>query len=156
MRKHRLHPGYVYLADGTTTIWTIMGKGVVVCLWDRRSRRGGMAHFLRPTAHDPLRASPLYGDVALGMLISHLLVAGSRIEDMVARVYGGRSDDDNVAVARQVLAQYGIPLTSDGTGTEADGRLDFDVQTGEVDRTERRSVESGLVDLVVRQAVSAA
>ena len=151
MRRHRLHPGYVYIADGNTIIWTVLSSGIAVCLWDERSHRGGMNHFLRPKSQDPMKASPLFGDVALSVLIAKLLQVGSRREDLVARLYGGACPGligketvgiENARVARLILEQYEIPIAAEHIGGEKGRKILFDVDTGSVELEQR---ESGLL-----------
>ena len=141
MRRHRLHPGYVYVADGKTLVWTLLTRGIVVCLWDERSHRGGMNHFLSPNSPDPARASPLFGDIALGLLLAKLLQVGSRREDLVAQIFSAKSSGEsqesnltkeNWTVAQRILEQYEIPLKREMNDLDKKTCVTFDLRDGRV------------------------
>ncbi len=38
--QYLLKPGYVFLSQEPTLIYTVLGSAVTVCLWDRKNRYG--------------------------------------------------------------------------------------------------------------------
>jgi hypothetical protein len=67
--KVYLHPGQVFAAAYPTTVTTILGSCVSLCLWDPTLRIGGINHFLLPFWIGDDAASPRFGTVAIESLI---------------------------------------------------------------------------------------
>lgn len=138
--RHKVAPGRIYVATGRTLLWTVLDRGVAVCIWDRRVRRGGLAHFILPYTRDLADGSLLYGNAATTKLVAVMLESGCLRQDLVARVVGGGSDGtdpsgarlglDNVKAALDTLARYGIATVSEAVGGTASRTLRFDVESG--------------------------
>lgn len=45
---HILHPGEYYATTGNNILGTVTGSSVVVCLYDKEKKIGGMGHFIVP------------------------------------------------------------------------------------------------------------
>lgn len=136
-----LEPGYIYFTRQATTIATVLGSCVSVCLWDRRQRFGGINHFLYPSTHDPVKATPKYGNAATLALAHMMTDAGCVREDMVAHVLGGAFPEEaegqdigaeNVAVARKILQHKEIRIVSEDVGGCMGRKVIFDTGTGRV------------------------
>jgi chemotaxis protein CheD len=136
-----LQPGYIFFSKGETSVRTVVGTCVAVCLWDRTLRYGGMNHFLYPSARDKKRATPRYGNVATLALIKIMEEAGCQRHDIVAQVLGGaiaegKSGRDlgkrNIDAARQVLSKKGIAIISEDTGGYMGRKVLFDTATGQL------------------------
>lgn len=122
---------------------TIVGSCVSVCLWEPHRHLGGINHFL--LAHPPAATHrtglrPLsYGALAIPELIRSVCALGSRPGDLQAKVFGGSQapgrrgpGGQNVSVAVEILAHWGIPLrASDVAGTRG-RKLIFDTADGSV------------------------
>ena len=67
---------------------TVLGSCIAACLWDSRSRVGGMNHFMLPDG-DMADASGRYGSYAMEVLINEMLKLGARRETMQAKIFGG-------------------------------------------------------------------
>lgn len=135
-----LEPGYVYLSKMPVTVRTVVGSCVVVCLWDRRLRYGGMNHFLHPRARTAAKATPQYGNAATLALVRIMLEAGCRRGDLMAQVMGGAFPEggigpnigaQNVAAAREVLSAKGIRIVSEDIGGAMGRKIIFDTGTGQ-------------------------
>jgi chemotaxis protein CheD len=89
----KILPGEYYFTGDDMVIVTVLGSCVAACIRDRVSGIGGMNHFMLPdNAGDvgsPLAASMRYGRYAMDTLISALLTAGARRENLEAKVFGG-------------------------------------------------------------------
>ena len=130
-----LYPGQLFLSGENIVVSTILGSCVAVCLWDSRISLGGMNHFLLP--NDPLNSSDLrYGNNAVRKLVEDMLARGAVKDRLMAKIAGGacvldgfaakRSiGDQNVAVAKKILAQYGIAITSEHIGGRRGRKLLF-------------------------------
>jgi chemotaxis protein CheD len=89
----KILPGEYYFTGDDMVIVTVLGSCVAACIRDRVSGIGGMNHFMLPDsagdAGSPLAASMRYGRYAMDTLISALLAAGARRENLEAKVFGG-------------------------------------------------------------------
>lgn len=139
--SYYLEPGYIYFTRTSSTIRTVVGSCVAVCLWDKNLKYGGMNHFLRPLAEIPDQATPLYGNVATLALLQMMADAGCQSEDLVAQVLGGASPDgdegrgighENVEIARSVLHRKGVGIQSEDIGGHMGRKIAFDTSTGQL------------------------
>ena len=81
-------PGEYFVADENIVIMTVLGSCIAACLWDSRSRIGGMNHFMLPDG-DLADASGRYGSYAMELLINEMMKLGARRETMQAKIFGG-------------------------------------------------------------------
>jgi chemotaxis protein CheD len=69
---------------------TLLGSCVAVCLWDQRLRMGGMTHSMLPRSIDRDSGAGGQGaDAHIDELVQRMIAAGSRTEDMSAKLFGG-------------------------------------------------------------------
>ena len=87
--QYFLKPGYVFLSQEPTLIYTVLGSAVTVCLWDRKNRYGGVAHFLYPIINTLNQTTTQFGNVAVLTLIKLLINDGSEKTSLEAQVFGG-------------------------------------------------------------------
>ncbi|GKS86707.1 MULTISPECIES: chemoreceptor glutamine deamidase CheD [unclassified Acidovorax] len=81
-------PGEYFVSDENLVIMTVLGSCIAACLWDSRSRVGGMNHFMLPDG-DSSDVSGRYGSYAMELLINEMLKLGARRESMQAKIFGG-------------------------------------------------------------------
>lgn len=81
-------PGEYFVSNESLVIMTVLGSCIAACLWDSRSRVGGMNHFMLPDG-DSNDVSGRYGSYAMELLINEMLKLGARRESMQAKVFGG-------------------------------------------------------------------
>ena len=139
--EYYLKPGFLYLTREETVIYTVLGSCVAVCLWDRQNRIGAMNHFLYPRTADPAQATARFGNVAVLTLIRLMLAEGVAREGLEGQIFGGgtlgtgRPEGDigpqNVQVARKILTQQGIPITSEDVGGGKGRKLIYNTGTNE-------------------------
>jgi chemotaxis protein CheD len=139
----------VFLLGGTlvvkavpSNLVTILGSCVAVCLWDRKTKIGGMNHFLLPETVDD--AKSLNGGIgSTRTLIQSMVRKGASIRNMEARIFGGANKFfvektflnvglQNVEAAKFALEERGIPIAFHDTGGKAGRKIYFNTQTGEV------------------------
>ncbi len=89
----KILPGEFYVTTENTTIVTVLGSCVAVCLRDPKEGIGGMNHFLLPTDHatsiSPLSESARYGVYAMELLVNQMLKLGADKRRLEAKVFGG-------------------------------------------------------------------
>jgi len=141
VKDYMLKPGYIYVTTGSSVVRTVLGSCVAVCLWDKNQKHGGMNHFLYPKANTKSKPTAQYGNVATRALIRMMADAGSYRKDMVAQIFGGGYSNDgkgkeigeeNVHVARSILADHGINVISEDVGGQMGRKIIFDTSTGHV------------------------
>ena len=84
-----LQPGHLAVCETPTTITTILGSCVAVCMWDPVTGVGGMNHFMLPLPASGIAAGPRFGAVAMEELMAGLRGIGARLPFLRARIYGG-------------------------------------------------------------------
>ena len=120
---------------------TILGSCVSVCLWDKKTKTGGMNHYLLPETVD---AKSLDGGIdATRFLIQSMIRKFSTIQNMEAKVFGGSNrffieksflnvGVQNVEAAKFALDEAGIPLVEHDTGGREGRKIYFNTLTGKV------------------------
>ncbi len=138
-----LLPGEVSVVAQPTTIRTIVGSCVAVCLWDRVRRVGGVNHFLLPRPIPEMPPSARFGTLAMRQLIERACLLGAKPDRMEAAVIGGAYaagascgiaiGDENVAVALDFLAEMGVRVLRRETGGTHGRRILCDPATARLD-----------------------
>ncbi|HEU4385038.1 MAG TPA: chemotaxis protein CheD [Anaeromyxobacteraceae bacterium] len=138
-RSVYLHAGQVHAAGEPSSVVTVLGSCVAVCLCDREAAVGGMNHFLLP--HATLREqSPRFGAVAMPQLLEQVLRLGARRERLEAKVFGGACviealkgrnlGSENVELALRVLRGAGIQVLERDVGGHRGRKLVFHTDVG--------------------------
>jgi chemotaxis protein CheD len=135
-----------------------VGSCVVIVLYDRLMRIGGMAHAILPRKRaeeettqyhrdEEGRVFAKYVDQAIEMLISEIKVLGGNTEHLVAKLVGGahmfvllEGDKhgigwENTEAAREQLARFGVPIETEVVGGTVGRNVRFDCSTGIVEIT---------------------
>ena len=131
------------------TVLSVLGLGscVVVVLYDREARIGGLAHILLPDpSHSQQRQIPWrFATTAVPALLAELETAGANRRRITARIVGGagmlpelvppdgiRIGERNVAAARSALARHGIEIVAEDVGGDNGRSLRFHLEDGRV------------------------
>jgi chemotaxis protein CheD len=89
----KILPGEFYATTEDTTIVTVLGSCVAVCLRDHKVCIGGMNHFLLPSeassSISPVTESARYGVYAMELLVNQMLKLGADKRRLEAKVFGG-------------------------------------------------------------------
>ena len=121
-----------------------LGSTAAVILYDDEARAGGIVHFMLPnSASESRRAADypaMYADVAIPLLVESCIGQGARGESLKARLAGGsilmgqgisRSiSEGNIAAAKRILADLGIPLTAEDSGGNHNRAVRLEIATG--------------------------
>src|SRR5262245_36230739 len=79
--------GQVVVMEEPFVLTTVLGSCVSVCIWDKKTLRGGMNHFLVPeTVND---ATSLSGGIASTRLLVESMLKFSGIKNLEAKIFGG-------------------------------------------------------------------
>jgi chemotaxis protein CheD len=137
------------------TLTTIgLGSCVGIALYDPATRVGGLAHVMLPSetmARDRSNPAKFPGS-AVAMLLAEMTRLGADARRVRAKLVGGASmfsnlvsssgniGERNVQASRQVLAQLGVPIIAEDTGSDYGRSVVFHLSDG---RVEVRSLKKG-------------
>ena len=145
----KILPGEFYVTRHPEYIATTLGSCVSACIWDERSKIGGMNHFMLPMteqlSHEvtwgsvPSQATR-YGNYAMEHLINAILKQGGIRKNLCAKVFGGgkvlkqKSDvgDRNAEFVVQYLGAESIPILAEDLYADYARKLLFFPLTGQV------------------------
>ncbi len=138
-----LYPGEIIIEKEPTCITTVLGSCISVCLFDKKLKFGGVNHYLLPEWPGEERESAnRYGNMAIKELVDGMLVKGSFIHNLQAKVFGGvtgknfatayRIGDKNIELALKMLAELEIPVLAKNVGGTRGRKIHFINNTGEV------------------------
>jgi chemotaxis protein CheD len=134
-----------------------LGSCVGICLWDKGTGIGGMAHIMLPLSiqgRGPINKAK-FADTALPELVEQMVQRGAARSNLVAKIAGGaqmfnfpgasdvmRIGDRNAEAARTILKQFKIPLLATDTGGSYGRTIELCTVTGKlyvrtVDRGEK-------------------
>ena len=139
--QYFLKPGYILVPDTPTVISTVLGSCVAVCLFDGARKAGGMNHFQLPSTRKQEEATARFGNVSTWALITMMIEGGSQIRNLEAQLFGGafhpknciqNVGQENIRVARQVLAKKRIPIVSEDVGGEKGRKVVYHTGSNEV------------------------
>jgi chemotaxis protein CheD len=125
-----------------------IGSCVSVCLYDKTSKIGGLAHIMAPYNKGNDKSSiGKYADTGIAELIRLMMRMGASKDGLVARIGGGARvvfgaqqsmfsiGKNNIAAVRRVLADNRIPISAEDTGGTHGRGLVFHTETGVVEVT---------------------
>ena len=132
-----------------------LGSCVGICLYDCRTRVGGLAHCLLPRAYPhapgdrgrmPAGEPGKFVDTALDALLGQMAGLGADVRRLGAKLYGGAAMFSfggpgtfqnvgmlNAEMAKERLAALDIPILESDVGGTAARTITFDLETGRVD-----------------------
>ncbi len=134
-----LHAGEVYASVDPTSVITVLGSCIAVCLYDPVARIGGVNHFLLPH-HTARERSSRFGSVAMAELFAQVIAAGGSRVNFQAKVFGGASvlqarrastlGRENAELALHALAAEGVTLVEQDLGGGCARKLVFHTDVG--------------------------
>jgi chemotaxis protein CheD len=125
-----------------------LGSCLGIALYDPQARIGALAHAMHPrrerVKNNMNRAK--FVDSVIPLLVERMLQWGARREKIVAKIFGGarmfdgfegcrgilQIGDENIAAAREVLGELGIPLVAECVGGTSGRTVILDVSDGSV------------------------
>ncbi|HYA25336.1 MAG TPA: chemotaxis protein CheD [Terriglobales bacterium] len=141
--RHYLIPGKIFVAAQPFAISTIVGSGVVLCLWDSVRHIGGANHFMLPEGPDDDPSATRYGNIANPALLEQLLDMGASLKALEAKIFGGslpnitfdtgegHLGDRNVQAATHFLELRGIHLVQRDVGGTRGRKVIFQTDDGQ-------------------------
>ncbi len=137
-----LAPGTYYCTPQPTSITTVLGSCIAVCLWDQGLRVGGMNHYVLPRSPS-LQEGARYGDIAMAELKQGMIDLGCRVQHLRAKIFGGAAvlslggpedtvGEQNARLAVELLRRDRIPLVARSTGGRSGMLIRMNTGTGEV------------------------
>ncbi len=138
----------IYVVQGTyyvsshpeTSMSTVLGSCISVCLFDPEAAVGGMNHFLLPAGRGSESGHIRFGVNAIEKLINELLKTGAEKQRLQAKLFGGARMSanlgdigrQNAAFTHNFLANEGIGIASESVGGLLARRVIFRPTTGQV------------------------
>ena len=121
-----LLPGEYIISKKPQSVTTLLGSCVAVCLYSKTAQFGGINHYMLPSSSTGERSAK-YGDYAIQTLVTFLERGAGSLKGAEAMLFGGASvvgaiksagniGEKNVALAKTMLKDYGIPITEEFTG----------------------------------------
>ena len=137
-----INPGYGFVPDEPTRLCAVIGSGVVVTLFDREKRVGGIGYFFRPYREPGKPSTAVYAAPAIISIIRILSDQGSKVANMEAQIFGGafnlehknyeaRLHDLNAQTSIELLEKQNIVITGKDIGGTRGRKIGFNTNTGE-------------------------
>jgi chemotaxis protein CheD len=133
---------YYVSAERGLLVTTLLGSCVAACLYDPRTRIGGINHFLLPgqLGADSCGLSERQGVHLMELLVNGLLKLGAGRDRLEAKLFGGGKTvsglkdigSANSAFAKAFLEREGIPIVASSLGGKAGRRIQFWPEEGRV------------------------
>ena len=136
--------GYAIGASPQILRTTGIGSCIAICLFDKNKKMGALTHIMLPKSHDiddnPLR----YNNTAIPMVVAKLEELRVQKCDLVAQIIGGANmfpslwsgensvGDSNIAAAKKILEEMGIPIEREDIGGNSGRSLEFELEYGKV------------------------
>ena len=139
---HFLFPGMIFVAAQPFAITTIIGSGVVLCIWDPVYGIGGANHYMFPEGPDDGPNASRYASNANPALLKRLVEAGAEPGKLQAKIFGGtlrrlasetgehHLGERNVEAAVQFLKLQGIRLVQSHEGGPRGRKVIFHTDDG--------------------------
>jgi len=142
-KQYYLLAGAIFVSKEPFWVTTVLGSCVAICLYDTINHFGGINHFMLPYWSGQGLSSPRYGDIAIIKLINEMESYGSNKNNLIAKLFGGASvldynhssiaiGDKNINVAKDILKENNIKITSENTGGLVGRKIIYKTATGEV------------------------
>lgn len=131
--------------EANKVLRTILGSCVGICLYDPRSRLGGMAHIMLPDQREEEGNALKYADSAIPLLVEQMRELGGEPKRFEAKIAGGASmfevadsknsfmadiGKKNVQRVREVLQSLGIKVVAEDVGGTKGRTIDLYIADG--------------------------
>lgn len=140
--RHYLIPGKLFAAAQPFAITTIVGSGVVVCLWDSARAIGGALHIMLAQGPEESENSTRYANVGNPILLRRMLDLGAEVKTLEAKIFGGslptvtfgdsHMGDLNVKAVVHFLNMNGIRIVHNEVGGTRGRKVIFHTDDGRV------------------------
>ncbi len=133
------------ISQSPNILRTILGSCVGICLYDPKSKTGGISHIMLPVRVNTESSRKKYADTAIPLFIEELEKKGIKKKNIIAKIVGGAtmfqfSDSsmmseigkNNIVKVKEVLKGMDIDIVSEDVGGNYGRTIDFYLETGEV------------------------
>jgi len=142
-KHHFLYPSTIYASNSPSSVTTILGSCVAICLYDPILKIGGINHYMLPLWNGQGLASPKYGNIAIEKLVEKMYQLGSKKGNLVAKVFGGGEVIEtnikqfnigarNIIIAIEMLENLKIPIIAKSVGGKLGRKIQYDTHLGEI------------------------
>jgi chemotaxis protein methyltransferase CheR len=142
---HAIIVGEVKASDEPLRVTTLLGSCVAVCLYDPKTRVGGMNHFMLPCNHTADVQCATYGVHAMELLINEIMKLGGDRRRLTAKIFGGGDvlgkritdnpgmtiGEQNIQFALGFLEKDRIPVIAKDLGGMTGRQIQFLTHTGQ-------------------------
>lgn len=137
-----IRAGFGYVPAQPTKLWSVVGSSMVVTLYDRTLKIGGMAHYSHPYRQADKPSTTQYAAPALFWLIRQLMQRGAQKQNLEAQLFGGAFNEklagttpqlheENIKVGMEILRKEGVSLSTIDVGGDRGRKVMFNTVTGE-------------------------
>ena len=142
---YHLPIGGIYVTSDETTISTVLGSCISVCLYDRLNKVGGMNHYMLPQAPGTSRETKeigRYGDLSIPELLNQFRRQGGNVAMATAKIFGGAHmlsaltfaniPEKNIETAVRQLEQASVKIAHREVGGERGRKIQFETGSGKI------------------------
>jgi len=134
-----IDPGYIAFSEEPTLLFAVCGRGVVVTLWDRVNRLGGMAHCIFPKRAFHDKPANYYAQDAIPLLVKQFIKCDSDTDNLEAQIFGGgyirgaskKTAVTTVKAARRMLKKLHVEIVSEDVGGSLGKKIVFNTSAGD-------------------------
>jgi chemotaxis protein methyltransferase CheR len=145
LSTHAIIVGEVKASAEPLKVTTLLGSCVAVCLYDPKTRIGGMNHFMLPCNHTADVQCATYGVHAMELLINEIMKLGGDRRRLTAKIFGGGDvlgkritdnpgmtiGEQNIQFALGFLEKDRIPVIAKDLGGMTGRQIQFLTHTGQ-------------------------
>lgn len=132
-------PGYVVVSEEPALLCSVCGVGVIVTIWDRVRRSGGMIHCVYAKCPKKQTPTNYYADIALKNVLAKLR-ASRNYYHLEAQIFGGgdqggveaKKAQKVIAEVKKILKKRKIRVISEDVRGVAGRKIMFDTASGDV------------------------
>lgn len=147
MERIFLLPCDIVVVSKPTRLATLLGSCVSVCLQNTHFGVASMNHFMLPSQgrYNDAESVGRYGDTAIHEMLRRALAIDTNRRHYRAHIYGGGAvisdfrqegtqgiGASNIAMARRILADKGIPIVAENVGGTHGRRIQFNTADGNI------------------------
>lgn len=138
-----LAPGSVLIPNDNLAVIAVVASAVVVTMYDRELKHGGLCHFIRAMPPAGQSPRPVYGLAACAALLNGFLELGSSPANLWVGLYGGAIPEwanatqrevarGNIEVVRDVMQRKGVRIEDEDVGGSRARKLLYQTASNEI------------------------
>lgn len=141
--EYFIQPGYLCVPQKDSLLYTVVGSGIVITIYDPRKKCGGMSHYIKPHRKSKSDNTPDFAFPAILGLLNYLTENGSILDDLEAHIIGGSENKKakgyveglaalNINAAKEILRRKKISIQGIDTGSLRGRKVMFNTASGEI------------------------